>query len=182
MASSETGKLLSADPKAGVLLSTDPKAGITPKTEPSKAPIVGVTAAAVPAARMAAEELATNPNAWKAGKVIGEIIGAGAGLLKGDPLSVAGGMWVGGKAGWRLTNAAQRLSVPLYKALKAAEPFATPLSAISAEGGTLEALNTPENVAKLARQMNPPSRQRLLDHYKDQPEFVSAIKRVTGMK
>lgn len=94
--------------------------------------------AALPVIRAGAEELATNPKAWKAGKVIGEVVGGVAGMLKAGPLGAAGGMWVGGKAGWRLTNALQRVAAPIAKAAAAIEPYVKTAQPVIAAQGALD--------------------------------------------
>lgn len=177
-------KLLSADPAAGVLLSTDANAGVaTTSTQPSNGGSIAATAtAALPIVQAGAEELATNPNAWKLGRTIGSTVGFLAGAQTLDPLKAAAGMWVGGKAGWRLTNAAQRVAAPVAKALKAMEPF-TASFALGLEGARLRGqLESPEGIGMLAKKSNPPARARLLEHFADQPEYVTAIKNAIGKK
>jgi hypothetical protein len=144
---------------------------------------VGQTAAvAVPAMRAGLEELATNPNAWKTGKLIGEAVGAVTGWQKGGPIGAAGGMWVGGRAGWRVTNALQRVAGPLIKALNAVEPFTLGTSALASEADALSALNSPATVADFAKKLNPIGRQRLVAYYDkiNQPEMVKAITNAVG--
>lgn len=124
------------------------KAALDKSASPQATTAAALTA--VPAMRAGAEQLATSPQAWKTGKVIGELLGLIEGGLKGGPIGAAGGMWVGGKAGWRLTNAAQRLAAPVSKILSTLEPFAAPMSALSAEGDALTSLNNPDELTRIS--------------------------------
>ena len=81
------------------------------------------------------EGVATNPNLWKTGKLAGEILGGGLGMVKAGPLGAAGGMWVGGRAGWRLANAAQRMAAPVATAVQTAAPYAQALNTLSGAEG-----------------------------------------------
>lgn len=89
----------------------------------------------IPKAAGWAMELATNPDAWKTGKVIGEVLGGTAGLIHSGPMGAAGGMYAGGKTGWRLVNAAQRAAAPLASALEKAAPYAQTLSTLAGAQG-----------------------------------------------
>lgn len=107
------------------------------QAQPDTSRAVGLMAIGkgLPAAADASMEFATNPQAWKAGKTIGEIGGGLAGLAKAGPLGAAGGMYAGGRAGWRLMNGAQRIASPLASGLEKVAPYAQSASTLSGAQG-----------------------------------------------
>jgi hypothetical protein len=94
--------------------------------------------AIIPRASGWAMELATNPDAWKTGKVLGEVAGGIAGFAKGGPIGAAGGMYVGGKAGWRLVNAAQRVANPVATLAEKLAPYSQTLATLGGAQGVNE--------------------------------------------
>ena len=108
--------------------------------------------AGVQPAATAVADFATSPTAWSTSKDVGQIIGAILGALvdKGNPiLGAAGGMWGGGKAGYRLSNLAQKVAAPVASGMEAATPAIQ--TAASALGGAV-------GLGDLA-QMDMPTRQ-----------------------
>lgn len=146
------------------------------------------SALAIPAARAMAEELATNPNVPRIGASIGRTVGgiapAVAGASEAGPVGFMAGLaaasrgaWAGGKTGWFSGKLLQNLSAPAAKALSAIEPYAPGMSAISSEGGTLDSINMPNQIASLAKMMKPEAQQQLLAAYRGRPEFIDAIQK-----
>lgn len=131
------------------------------------ASVIGQSAAAtVPVVKAGAEELATNPNvpriAAQIGRSAGGIAPVVGGLVEGGPIgglvgmaAAAKGAWAGGKTGWFTGKLAQQLAAPIAKAANAIEPYAGPLSALSAEGATLGNINSPQGVSAFANSLTP---------------------------
>lgn len=94
---------------------------------------------ALPAVTSAVKAASTNPNAWKVGKNVGQIAGAVLGAKQDGIVGAATGMWLGGKVGWRLTNAAQRgIAAPTAKVLENVAPYAHALKTLSGVQGALD--------------------------------------------
>lgn len=91
--------------------------------------------AALPKIASWTADFAANPDAWRTAKVIGELAGGAAGLSHGGLFGAAGGSYMGAKAGWRLSNLAQRGAQavsntvrPAAQAVLNAERYISPLT------------------------------------------------------
>lgn len=116
----------------------------------SSAPAVGMAAAsrAVPLAADAATEVATNPGVKQAGSMLGQILGGLQAAKTGDPLGVAGGVWVGGKAGWHTGALAQRMAAPVAAGLQKIAPYAQSLNTLGGLEGVDELAQMAEPTRK----------------------------------
>lgn len=112
----------------------------TPPQKPadSEALALAVAGHIMPTVQRAALEFATNPTLRKTASDVGQLVGAGAGMLNSGPIGAASGMWAGGKAGWRLTSYAQKLGVPVAKLMERVAPYAQALSTLSGAQGVLD--------------------------------------------
>ncbi len=89
----------------------------------------------MPIAADAAENFATSPTAWKTARGLGELAGGAAGLAKAGPLGMAAGIYGGGKAGYRLSNALQRVAAPVASGLQKIAPYAQMASTLGGAQG-----------------------------------------------
>lgn len=105
-----------------------------PPPSPKAALALEVASKAIPAARTALLEVATNPNVPKVGSVIGQVVGGVQGAIR-SPLDAAGGAWAGGKAGWFTGKLAQKLATPLAAAAEKVAPYAQTLSTLAGAQG-----------------------------------------------
>lgn len=96
---------------------------------------LAATAASIPIAARVAMESATNPNVPKIMSTVGQIAGGVKGLMHGGPLEAAGGVYVGGKAGWFTGKLMQKMAAPMARAASAAAPYAQTLSTLSGAAG-----------------------------------------------
>jgi len=109
-----------------------------PKAKTLTALAMATGAKAAPIVQQGVEEFATNPGAWKTARAVGELAGGVAGAAKAGPLGMATGAYVGGKAGYRLSNVAQRAAAPIASTLEKVAPYVQALKTASGAQGVLD--------------------------------------------
>jgi hypothetical protein len=123
-----------------VVLTLDDEAPSTPQqpviqsTDMSPGMKMATAGKMMPIAADAAENFATSPTAWKTARGLGELAGGAAGL-KAGPLGMAAGIYGGGKAGYRLSNALQRVAAPVASGLQKIAPYAQMASTLGGAQG-----------------------------------------------
>jgi hypothetical protein len=107
---------------------------------PSNLSSLGLMAAGV-AARPAADAVAnfaTSPDAWKTAKDLGSLVGLATGGYEGGLPGAAAGYWLGGKTGYRLANAGQKIAAPIASAMDKLAPYAQAASTLGGAQGVLD--------------------------------------------
>lgn len=113
----------------------------------SKGALIGAAISkGLPVAANLAERFATNPNVPKVAATVGRWAGGltppVVGAMKYGPAgfayglgTAAGGAWSGGKTGWFTGKLAQRVALPIAKALESAAPYLRTLTTVSGVQG-----------------------------------------------
>lgn len=83
----------------------------------------------------AAEEIATNPNLVKAGKMAGNVVGFVKGVASKNPFTMLGSMEVGAKVGAKGAKIAQSAAGPIANVLDKAAPYAQAASTLGGAAG-----------------------------------------------
>lgn len=147
------------------------------QSKPSTLTALGMRAAGAAAGPIATgvENFATDPNAWKTWKAVGEAIGGVTGLVKGGPVGAAAGMWAGSKVGWRTANAAQKIATAIAPTIARIAKAAPYMNAASGAQGVLDLAQMAEPNRKDIGVMGIGSESRTPEEKQAHPALINAL-------